>query len=706
MKKLTKIFSFLLCIVMVFSLVACGTPKDTNPTETSGHDHESENVIANESGTNVEIDHITTHDYVVEITKEATCIENGSQTFTCECGDSYTEDIVALGHDYTSKTIEATKESHGYTEHICTRCGDVYQDGHVDKLTDGNSSHTHKYTATTKEATCTENGEKIYTCECGESYTEKTKTKGHSFTEEKITATCVERGYTLHTCKTCGYNYKDTYVNALGHTFGAWTSNDNNTHKATCSRCKETKTETHKTTAKVTKDATCTANGEKTYTCNCGYSFKETVQALGHDYKTTTVKPTATEKGYDEHTCSRCKDSYRDNYKPATGPTETGHTHSYTSKVTKEANCTTDGVKTYTCNCGDKYTETIKATGHKYTDTVTKPTCTAQGYTTHTCTKCNYSYKDTYVDAKGHSYKDTITSPTCTTGGYTTHTCNTCGNSYKDNETKATGHSYSSKVTKAATCTANGTKTFTCNKCNDSYTETIKATGHNYLNTVTSPTCTTDGYTTHKCANCGDTYKDSTTKATGHNWSKKSTTKVATCTENGIELWECSRCHNTENRTINATGHTYDNGTVTKKATCTETGVKTYTCTKCNNKKTESIPKTDHDYEAHTEQVPEYGWVETTLLWVYYNTYPVGDARRNNKDYDIHKEWIIVSDDENYEDKYMKAYTEYNNLLKEIQTNGWSKTSAGFGGNGDPVYKIVGYKTVTTYVCKNCGHKK
>ena len=42
------------------------------------------------------------------------------------------------------------------------------------------------------------------------------------------------------------------------------------------------------------------------------------------------------------------------------------HTHSYTSKVTKAATCTAAGTKTYTCSCGDSYTETIKATGHKF----------------------------------------------------------------------------------------------------------------------------------------------------------------------------------------------------------------------------------------------------------------------------------------------------------------------------------------------------
>ncbi len=40
------------------------------------------------------------------------------------------------------------------------------------------------------------------------------------------------------------------------------------------------------------------------------------------------------------------------------------HTHSYTSKITAAATCTAPGIKTFTCSCGDKYTEEIPALGH------------------------------------------------------------------------------------------------------------------------------------------------------------------------------------------------------------------------------------------------------------------------------------------------------------------------------------------------------
>ena len=61
------------------------------------------------------------HDYVSEITAEATCTDDGTVTYTCTgCGDSYTETIKAYGHDY-----ECTEEK-GYYLYTCKNCGDSY----------------------------------------------------------------------------------------------------------------------------------------------------------------------------------------------------------------------------------------------------------------------------------------------------------------------------------------------------------------------------------------------------------------------------------------------------------------------------------------------------------------------------------------------------------------------------------------------------
>ncbi len=101
---------------------------------------------------------------------------------------------------------------------------------------------------------------------------------------------------------------------------------------------------------------------------------------------------------------------------------------------------------------------------HEYTDEVTAPTCTEQGYTTHTCS-CGDVVVDTYVDALGHSYvegtctvcgatdhehvyNEVVTAPTCEAAGYTTYTCTVggCGHSYTGNEVVALGHSYTDGV--------------------------------------------------------------------------------------------------------------------------------------------------------------------------------------------------------------------------------------------------------------------
>ena len=61
----------------------------------------------------------------------------------------------------------------------------------------------------------------------------------------------------------------------------------------------------------------------------------------------------------------------------------------------------------YTISNGKEYWSPIisfaTAHTHNYASKVVQPTCTAQGYTMHTCS-CGNSYKDSYVNALGHSY--------------------------------------------------------------------------------------------------------------------------------------------------------------------------------------------------------------------------------------------------------------------------------------------------------------
>lgn len=71
--------------------------------------------------------------------------------------------------------------------------------------------------------------------------------------------------------------------------------------------------------------------------------------------------------------------------------TEAPHEHTYTEAVTTKASCETDGVKTFTCECGDSYTEAIPATGHSFTSYVYNEdaTYTADGTETAKCDNCD-----------------------------------------------------------------------------------------------------------------------------------------------------------------------------------------------------------------------------------------------------------------------------------------------------------------------------
>ena len=156
-----------------------------------------------------------------------------------------------------------------------------------------------------------------------------------------------------------------------------------------------------------------------------------------HSYTSIVTAPTCTEKGYTTHTCA-CGDSYVDSYTDALG-------HSYgTWKQTKAPTCTEKGMETRTCTrCNASETRDVAALGHAIVHHAAKAaTCTEKGWAAYdTCSRCDYStYKE--IAATGHHHNAVVTAPTCTAKGYTTHTCNTCGNSYKDSYTNALGHSY------------------------------------------------------------------------------------------------------------------------------------------------------------------------------------------------------------------------------------------------------------------------
>ena len=336
--------------------------------------------------------------------------------------------------------------------------------------------------------------------------------------------------------------------------------------------------------------------------------------------------------------------------------------HTYTSAVTKEATCSSEGVRTYTCSkCGDVYTETIDKISHTAGDAVTEnsveATCEEDGSydTVIYCSVCGeeISRTTTTVSATGHSYdysnitwkwvddyssatatvtctndsshtytydaeiNATADSSTCTEGGKITYTASITVDSdtYTNTvttETEAKGHTEGDAVVEnevAATCTEDGSydSVVYCTVCGAEIsreTVTVSATGHSYTSEVmTEATCTEEGVMTYTCSVCGDTYTESI-EATGHTEGDAviENEVAATCTETGSydSVVYCSVCGAEISRETVTVSATGHSYTseVTTEATCTKEGVMTYTCSACGDTYTETIAATGHSYES------------------------------------------------------------------------------------------------------------
>ncbi len=183
--------------------------------------------------------------------------------------------------------------------------------------------HKHDYSAKVTSATCTKDGYTTYTCSCGDSYKDNTTSKlGHSYSDKVVAPTTAAQGYTLHTCSRCGDSYKDSYTAKLdsnpstgssstgsgtGGNFGNGSSNENTTP-------------TPSTPSKPTVPDTPT----------------QPTNPSTPSQPTTPSKPSTPSQ--------------------PTTPSKPVHQHDYSTSVTP-ATCTTEGYTTYTCSCGDSYTD-------------------------------------------------------------------------------------------------------------------------------------------------------------------------------------------------------------------------------------------------------------------------------------------------------------------------------------------------------------
>ena len=83
-----------------------------------------------------------------------------------------------------------------------------------------------------------------------------------------------------------------------------------------------------------------------------------------------------------------------------------------------------------------------------------------------------------------------------------------------------------------------------------------------------------------------------------HEWEETSRTP-ATCTEDGVIVYTCSKCGETKEEPIEALGHDWGEWEVVTPATCSAEGEQKHTCALCGEEETEAIPideENGHDW--------------------------------------------------------------------------------------------------------------
>ena len=247
------------------------------------------------------------------VTTEATCETDGVRTYTAKVtfeGEDYTdtktEPVPAKGHTLTAvEAVPATCETAGVKAHwVCSVCGKLFSDVEgktettLEKLAIPATGHAYGTPVWKWNDDFTASA----TFTCGND-TSHVKTVNATVTNEVTTeATCETTGVRTYTAKVTfeGKEYTDTKTETLpatGHAYGepVWKWNDDFTASATFTcgnNAAHVENVTATVTNEVTTEATCKADGVRTYTAKVTFEGKEytdtkteVIPALGHDYK-------------------------------------------------------------------------------------------------------------------------------------------------------------------------------------------------------------------------------------------------------------------------------------------------------------------------------------------------------------------------------------------------------------------------------------
>lgn len=546
---------------------------------------------------------------------------------TCSA-DTLTE-IPAKAHTCT--------EDGNYKYYRCT-CGELYEDADAkipttaEKVID-KAGHTDLKLYPAKEPTCDSDGCVAYwfCTGCDNYYFDNNGAVGEKTTVEKVAIPATGHKWVLvvggykegaqnHTikCSVCGQKKDEAHADRPGDVSNEWkTDKDNHWNVYGCGTIMNKAAHTWNEGV-VTKGATCTEPGEKTFTCNvCKATKTEPIPVIAHKYEWKHDETNhwqecsvchdiidkaehtyASHKCEDTATCTKAECGY---VKPA------GQHNWDEGKVTTPATCTTDGVKTYTCKvCSETKTEPIKASGHSLTKVeAVAATCTEGGNNEYyTCSVCKKVFK-----------ADKTTETTVA-----------------DETLAALGHKLTKTDAKAATCTeAGNSEYYTCGNCGKFFSDAdgkneiakdswvIKALGHDFTGAWVN-TDAAGHY--HKCSRC-----DATDTVVKHTFNGKPCNEEDKCTvcgyvkAAGVHAWgtaeykwsddyksctatvKCTNCEAVETDVAFI-------GISTTPATCTVDGKTVYTATFSSNLFTTQTKEVTIDKLGHTYGAPVWSWSE------------------------------------------------------------------------------------------------
>lgn len=345
------------------------------------------------------------HDYVGVQTTAPTCSATGVMTYTCSrCGDSYTEPIAAVAHHFENGE--------------CTMCGAAlyvlvteapenwegeyliaYVGGSDAKVFDGKNDAAQNYTIGT-----------FYGAEGSES-----------------SLICVPNpdDYVVNFVPTDGgYNIMNVDIMNVDAYWWSYTASSNGFSVNTITSFAGTYT----IALDASGNAIITNAGGRTL------KFNTAAAANGGDrfrFYGTSVYTTI--KLYEKYgTCH--------------------HDWVLNANASTAATCTAAGNNVYECSvCHETKNETVAALGHDYLYETVAPTCTAEGYTICTCTRCDYEDFPDYsiTAALGHDFSALVEdaehyiAPTCTEEGLAYYKCSRC-DAFSEEGTvlEPTGHDY------------------------------------------------------------------------------------------------------------------------------------------------------------------------------------------------------------------------------------------------------------------------